>query len=582
MENLANDVARTAQNLPSEMRPGPTTQLARGLTVAEALELSSLSGTRVLAGAAGLDGIIQRLNVMEVPDILPWVKPHELLLTTGYPLRDTPEHLERLVRDLAQRELAAVAIKVGRYVEELPEEMLHAADEVELPLLLLADDVAFDDILNQVLTDILNRQAATLARSEEVHRVLVNVILAGGGLAAITNELPALLDGGVMVTTPDGRILARCGLDQQILADPTYFTSECERFRVERFKHGMRALDDDDAQVAQVPILAGNLDHGRVVLITRDRTIDDSDVRVLERVAATAALVITRDLAVSAVESKYQGDFLRDLLAGRAGDPEHAARHCASLGWDIDRPLVVLVAELDATAPTPVAAAGELRPAHERFASAWSMVVRERDPRAAIAGYSQEVVVLMGAQCADPRRRATAEEDLEVSRLVRTMVAQVSGDGGGGRRTFATGISRVVSSPADIPTAYAQAQQAARVGRQIHGSGAVAEFDDLGIHRLLSLVPDGAELRGFVQETLGPLADGDDADVLDLRETLQVLLDNNLNVAETARLLHFHYNTLRYRIGKLERLLGPFTRDANLRLNLMVALRVVRMRGLLQ
>jgi purine catabolism regulator len=37
---------------------------------------------------------------------------------------------------------------------------------------------------------------------------------------------------------------------------------------------------------------------------------------------------------------------------------------------------------------------------------------------------------------------------------------------------------------------------------------------------------------------------------------------------------------MRYRIGKLERLLVPFTSDPTLRLNLLLALHAARMRGL--
>ena len=62
-------------------------------------------------------------------------------------------------------------------------------------------------------------------------------------------------------------------------------------------------------------------------------------------------------------------------------------------------------------------------------------------------------------------------------------------------------------------------------------------------------MPDGAEIKAFVRDVLGPLAD-DTEEAADLRATLQVLLDTNFNVAEAARLQFFHYNTMRYRVGK--------------------------------
>src|SRR6185503_20664679 len=99
---------------PATSSAKPVDAMPSGLTVSEVLTAPCLAEARVLAGASGLDRLVQRLNVMEVPDILPWVKPHELLLTTGYPVRDDPAALVRLVADLDERGLAALAIKLHR------------------------------------------------------------------------------------------------------------------------------------------------------------------------------------------------------------------------------------------------------------------------------------------------------------------------------------------------------------------------------------------------------------------------------------------------------------------------------------
>jgi PucR family transcriptional regulator, purine catabolism regulatory protein len=111
-----------------------------------------------------------------------------------------------------------------------------------------------------------------------------------------------------------------------------------------------------------------------------------------------------------------------------------------------------------------------------------------------------------------------------VTRTVRDLVRHVSGDGGGARRSFSTGISRPISSPDELPAAYDQARKAVSVGRQMSGPSALMHFDGLGIFRLLTLVPDTAELRSFAAEALGELIANDTPENADLRLTLSLAL----------------------------------------------------------
>ena len=558
----------TGSDLPAGP-PRTSGTLSYGVTVEEILRVSSFAGARLLAGAAGLGRSVQRLNIMEVPDVLAWVKPNELLLTTGYPLRNTPQSLVHFVGDLDRRGLAALAIKLGRYLESVPAEMLEEADRLGFPVIELPGEAAFDDILNQVLTDILNRQATVLAESEEVHRVLVQIVLEGGGLEELTTELAGILDAAVFATDSDGNVLARAGSEELLAEGARYCLDGDGRLSVDDDAPGPAGLAapqvDGRGTYAMVRVMVGGADFGRILAYAEVGRLDERDVHTLERAATVSALVITKQAAVAAVESKYRGDFLRDVVSGRAGTDDQVIAHARTLGWDFARPMVVVVVEFD---DQPVVAGqSDHWGAQDRLVSAWTVEVRTRDRKAAVASFAHEVVVVLGVPAVGT-----------VVSLVRQLISAVTED----RRlpsAFSTGVSRNVRRPSDLRQAYEQARGALRVGRRMQGAGALADFDSLGVHRLLSLVTDTAELQAFVSETLKNLAEPT-PEAADLRRTLDVLLETNLNVAETARRLHFHYNSLRYRIGKLERIVGPFTEDAHLRLSLTLALRVMEMRGI--
>lgn len=416
-----------------------------------------------------------------------------------------------------------------------------------------------------------DRAAEALARVDALHTGLTQIVLEGGALDGIAAEVARVLDVGVLFSSSDGRERAaaltpahRELLGTHHLLDPT------GRVRIERIGE---TAPVGPGEARGLRVAAGGVDLARLVCVRAEGSISSDDVHALERAAAVAALLITREEAVTAVENKYQGDFLRDLLMRRTADPEHVAEHADTFGWDLRRPVVVVVAEIDPPGPEePAPTRAQRRQWQERFSAAWRQVARGIDPGIPSVDFSSEVVTLLPVVAGDGAEPVAGHD------VVRRAVTAVTGDKGGGRRPFSVGVSRVATTLEELPEAYAQARRAVEVGRRVAGGGSTTFFDQLGLHRLIALVPDAAELRSFTRDVLGPLAEPG-TEAADLRETLQILLDTNFNVAEAARLQFFHYNTMRYRVSKLERLLGPLSSDPHLRLDVAVALRVLEITG---
>ena len=417
------------------------------------------------------------------------------------------------------------------------------------------------------------RARDTLERVDALHIALTQIVLEGGDLSQIAAELSRVLGVGVLVTSSDGRERAgamgddtRSALDRAGLLDPT------GRFRVEQAAHAGAVVGVGQARMLRV--VAGGADLARLVCVREDGPITPDDVRAMERASAVAALLISRQEAVTAVENKYRGDFLRDVFLGRAGQQGYVLEHAEGFGWDLRRPLVVVVAQIDPMTSEEAPVSQRMRRQwQERFSAAWWQVSDGVDAGVASVDFSSEVVTLLPAP-----DDAAPDADGPAGDVVRRVVRGVAGDKGGGRRSFSVGVSRVVADLGELPEAYAQARRALEVGRRIHGDGSTTWFDQLGLHRLIALVPDPAELRAFAHDVLGDLAGGTQ-EAADLRVTLQVLLDTNFNVAEASRTQFFHYNTMRYRVGKLERLLGPLSSDPHLRLDVAVALKVLEITG---
>lgn len=512
------------------------------ISLEEVLRLPPLAQARVIAGRGGLGHPVRAVNVMEVPDILDWVKPDELLLTTAYPLRDDPVALDALVPRLAERGLAGIAIKPARYIETIPAGMIQAADRHDFPLIELPPDASFNEIIQAVLTIILNNQSALLERSAAIHDRFTTIVLSGGGLRAIAETLAEFVGLPVAILDAQGVVQCRSS-DGAPDAEGDSRTDDARRPIVQQIQVGAER-------------------YGTILVANDGRELGSDRLEAIEYAATVAALRQVQARAVAEADRRFQAVCLEELVTGHVTDRSILMERATTFAWDLATPRSVLLAEAQAMVGQPttaLAGTAEEGPLRSRLAD---VARASLGPGAIVWERSREIGALVVAERPHDLRDAGNALQAEAARWLPGVVVGI-------------GVGRSSGDPLRLHTSYMEARRALSIGRWGHGPGQLTVFEELGIDRLLYGVPD-VEVIAFREATLGRLEAYDAARDTNLVATLEAYLETR-NVALAARQLYLHYNTLKNRLVRIEEIIGPYLDDPNRCLSLSLALRLRRL-----
>ena len=516
------------------------------VAVAELLKVPTLARARVVGGHDGLRRPVRGVNVMEVPDILDWVKPDELLLTTAYPLRDDPVALDALIPRLAERGLAGIALKPGRYIKAIPPSMIEAADQHAFPLIELPPEASFNEIINSVLTVILDAQAARLQRSAAIHDRFTTIALSGGGLRQIAEALAELVGRPVAIVDAQDVVQWR--------------TSDLAPAGESGLPGGGSMTEAHGREIVQ-PIQVGTERYGAILVADDEAGLGPDRLEAIEYAATVAALRQVQTRAVAEADRRFQAVCLEELITGHVADRSVLMERAAAFAWDLATPRAVLLADVEAVAGRPFSA---LAGTPEEGALRHGLAEAARaslGPGSIVWERSREIGALVSAGPSGHREIGAALQ-AEASRRLPGIVVSV-------------GIGRAAVDPLDLHRSFGEARRALSIGRWAHGPGEVTAFDDLGLDRLLVAVPV-AEAEAFCADVLGRLEAYDAARGTTLVATLEMFLATR-NAALAARRLYLHYNTLKNRLAKIEEIIGPYIEDPDRCLSLALALRMRRL-----
>ncbi|MBT2393038.1 PucR family transcriptional regulator [Streptomyces sp. ISL-1] len=510
-------------------------------TLASLVQHSALKLT-VRAGEDRLETPVRWAHVSELADPVPYMEGGELLLVTAMTLdAQDREAMRRYVRRLLGAGVVGLGFAVGVYYDDIPDALVEAAKEEDLPLLAVPRKTPFLAISKAVSAANAADQYRAVTAGFEAQRELTRAALAEGP-GGVVARLAAHVDGWAALYDASGAVVEAA--PEWAARRAARLTADVERLRERSAPASAVVGDRGDDRVELQSLGSGRRVRGALAVGT-GAPLGTAERYAVHSAVALLTLATERSRSLQEAEQRLGAAVLRMLLSGQQ---DHARAVAGDLyGGLLDAPFRLLIAEPagdpDPSAEHPLKAFAE---------SMESAAARAGEPLLDVPDMENRLVVLAadGGAVVAACTSAYAEKEAEDAEVVVGLSAP--------------------TGPIAAAGAYKQAEQALSVARR--RGRALVEHEELAAGSVLPLLADDA-VRAFADGMLRALYEHDATGRGDLVASLRAWLSRHGQWDAAAADLGVHRHTLRYRMRRVEEILGRSLDDPDVRMELWLALK---------
>lgn len=546
------------------------------ITVKDAMRIGPLSTSEIVAGHQKLANVVKGVTIMEAPDIVNWLAGGELLLTSLYSAPVGTLNYEDFIKKLADKGIAAIAIKVGRFVDRVPEDMIEAANQYGLPIIEMDGNVRFVDVMYPIMAELFNNQVVKLNYYKTIQERFTTLALHCQGLECIIKTLEELIGNPVAVY--DRNFKSMSTTDPKLkgfieVADLYQRESLNDKLSFYRQMVQFPELGREPVPQVVVPIRAFNQVKAYLTVAEMNKRLQEMDLICLEHASTVVTLDLVKKVAVQEVEQKFQNDLLENLITGNTA-LNNTLERAALIGWDLSKSYTIVLFNIDNI--DGILAKSKDDPDKMYLQGLKSDVVSiitnavRKHTKNYILGTKNDAIILLwpSPDAQNGLLEMIKKTGKEIQEQIKKKVKSVS---------VAIGIGDVALKVEEIPRSFKEAQDAITFGRMIQGQHVIGAFSELGVFRILCKFAERDELHNFVPKPLLKLMEHDKANETDLLKTLEIFLECNGNASKAAKMLFIHYKTILYRLERIKEITGMDLETNEHRLEIEMGLKIVHL-----
>ncbi|MFC4321801.1 PucR family transcriptional regulator [Litchfieldia salsa] len=531
------------------------------MKVEEVLKVPALRGSQIIGGHSGINREVLHVNMMDAPDIISFLKPSELLVTTAYHLKDQPSLLLELIDEMANKECAALGIKTKRFLNEIPQEAIDLANKRCFPVFELPNEASLGDIVNHTLSHILDKRTNELQYAIDTHKKFTNHILSGKGIPQLLKSLSAMIGSPVILLDQYAKPIYYTKSDEKYIKPINDFNSSDDYFFFPNTPFFMFSLLRNKETYSVFSVYTHEKKAGFLLVVGEIIPNDHSTILTIEQATNVLSFELTKENVLNQHYKRVKNDFFYHFVDGEYSSQDEIVNRAKEFNLRNEQKYLCVTGELDG---------GEVIGSYTQIQLKIDTIYEFIEDEFKSFSFPSHLFT-KGKTCTllfelvDVTQVKTV-----VLPILETIQKKINSQFS---RTISFGISNVSLNFFNVKNAYKEAGDALDIGKHSGKSTFIQTYRTKDIMELLRSIPR-QDLKDFYNNALGGLSAREYIDDPTLLQTLYVYLETHCQISETSKRLFVHRNTVVYRLEKCEELLGKSLNDSETTLQIRLAYQI--------
>lgn len=446
------------------------------------------------------------------------------------------------------------------------------------------DEIA-DELINYEEQDIadeldivyrrVEKQSEMLHIGTSITKKLTSALLQGKGMDVFAELLAQELKLPVLIHNQYVDYIAHARYETSHHKEEAYDLKTIEQFIKNRCtKQPLTQTEsfviEAEQQILISPIIIQNDVYGYISIYREGGRFGDAETDFLERAASICAVKMLNERTAIQTEEKMKGDLLEELFTGKT-DPAYMIKRFSYFGYHINQPHYVLIIEFPNNGM--FANSGERENNNYKSASKAVKDFFNREARQYETTFIKHEKLNRAAYLIPADYLAKKKTTIrDFAQQCYQLIEQKSE-----KERVYIGVSKLCPEVEQYSKKFKEAQKAIEVAKAKNrlmndSHQGVMHAEELGHIMILLDARKPEELLAYAHEYLAALKAYDEKNSSELVRTLYYYIENECNLHKTARNMNVSISGMRYRISRIEDLIGVDLSKASSKFEIQLSL----------